>query len=142
MAIATSMVASVPVQDRIARVQRAFLIALLAASVPGLLIGWAAPLVAGTPGAGADPGVVATVRTVFLALGALGLAALGRIPAWAEARWLAWPVLGIAGVKMIVEDLPRSRPATLFLAFALYGAALILVPRLRRRELPGAPRAA
>jgi hypothetical protein len=140
--VATSVVASVPVQDRTARVQRAFLIALLAASVPGLLIGWAAPLVAGTPGAGADPGVVATVRTVFFALGALGLAALGRIPAWAEARWLAWPVLGIAGVKMIVEDLPRSRPATLFLAFALYGAALILVPRLRRRELPGTPRAA
>jgi hypothetical protein len=43
-------------------------------------------------------------------------------------------VLAIAGAKLAVEDLPRSRPATLFLALALYGAALILVPRLRRRE--------
>jgi hypothetical protein len=42
-------------------------------------------------------------------------------------------VLAIAGVKMVLEDLPRSRPATLFLAFALYGGALIVVPRLRRR---------
>ena len=120
---------------------RGALLALVAASATGLLVGWAAPLVAGTPGAGADPGVVATVRTVFLALGALALAALGaRVGPLAEARWLAWPVLGIAGVKMIVEDLPRSRPATLFLAFALYGGALILVPRLRRREPVAAPR--
>jgi len=28
----------------------------------------------------------------------------------------------------------HSRPATMFVALALYGAALILAPRLRRRQ--------
>lgn len=130
----TWAVAGAPAQGRFAHVPRVVLLALVAASAIGLVVGWVAPLVAGMPGAGADPGVVATVRTVFLALGALALAALGRLEPWAEARWLSWPILGIAGVKMIFEDLPRSRPATLFLAFALYGAALILVPRMRRRD--------
>jgi hypothetical protein len=37
-------------------------------------------------------------------------------------------------LKILAEDLPRSRPATLILTFALYGAALILVPRLRHRR--------
>ena len=36
------------------------------------------------------------------------------------------------GVKLLVEDLPRSRPATLFIALALYGGALIVAPRLGR----------
>jgi hypothetical protein len=138
IAVAACGVIRAPVEGRTASVTRVFLLSLLAASACGLLIGWVAPLAAGVPGSGADPGVVATVRTVFLALGALGLAAVGRLPAWTEARWLAWPILGIVGVKMMFEDLRHGRPTTQFLAFALYGAALILVPRLRRRELPAA----
>jgi hypothetical protein len=139
MGAAAWALAGAPAPGRAAHVPRVVLLALLAASVTGLVVGWVAPVVAGTPGAGADPGVIATVRTVFLALGALGLAALARLEPWADARWLSWPILGIAGVKMIVEDLPRSRPATLFVAFALYGAALILVPRMRRREPAARP---
>jgi hypothetical protein len=127
---------TVPVRAAYERGPRVVLLVLLACSAAGLAIGWIAPLVAGSPGAGADAGVVATVRTVVLSLGALGLAAMGRLAACCDARWLAWPVLGLAGVKMVIEDLPRSRPSTLFLAFALYGAALILVPRLRRRPPP------
>jgi len=34
---------------------------------------------------------------------------------------------------MVSQDLQVSRPATLFIAMALYGAALIVAPRLRRR---------
>jgi hypothetical protein len=124
---------SVPARAPLDHAPRLALHVVVATSVAGLLAGWVAPLVAGAPGAGADAGVVATVRTVVLAAGALGLAALGRTEAFGEARWLAWPVLGITGLKLVLEDLPRSRPATLFLAFALYGGALILVPRLRRR---------
>lgn len=128
------LLGGVPVRHAFDRAPRVALLVVVAVSAAGLLIGAAVPLAAGIPGAGADPGIVATVRTVVLALGALGLAAAGRGAVLAEARWLAWPVLGVAGVKLLVEDLPRSRPATLFLAFALYGGALILVPRLRRRE--------
>jgi hypothetical protein len=124
-----------PARHHLDRVPRVALVAVVAASAAGLVIGGIVPLVAGTPPV-ADPGIVATVRTVVLAVGALALAVAGRSEHLAEARWLAWPVLAVAGVKMVVEDLPRSRPATLFLAFALYGGALILVPRLRRRAEP------
>ena len=136
--VASWALGTVSARTALDRVPRVVLLVVLAASVAGLLIGWVGPLVAGTPGSGADAGTIATVRTVVLALGALALAGLGRTDVWAEARWLAWPVLGLAGVKMLVEDLPRSRPGTLFLAFALYGAALIIMPRIRRRGPPSA----
>jgi hypothetical protein len=92
----------------------------------------------------ASAGAVATVRTAVLVGGVLLLAWVGRSDSWLEARWLAYPALAAIGLKMVLEDLPRSRPATLFLAFGLYGMALIVVPRLRRREVstpavPGVP---
>jgi hypothetical protein len=124
-----------PARSALDRAPQLVLLVALAAAAAGLAIGWIVPAVAGTPGAGADAAVVATVRTAVLALGALVLAALGRLPRWGEARWLAWPVLALAGVKLAAQVLDAaSRPATLVLAFALYGAALILVPRLRRRR--------
>jgi hypothetical protein len=45
------------------------------------------------------------------------------------------------GLKLLLEDIGRSRPGSLFLAFAFYGAVLILVPRLRRRAEAPAPTA-
>jgi hypothetical protein len=141
VAVAAWALGAAPVRNPIDRAPRIALLVTLAASAAGLVIGWIAPALAGVPGAGADAGIVATVRIVVLAFGALALAALGRRPSWSDARWLAWPVLALAGGMMIV-DLPRSRPATLFPALALYGATLIVVPRLRRRDVPrvqGAP---
>jgi uncharacterized membrane protein len=91
------------------------------------------PALAGPLGPEANAGVVATVRTAVLASGAILLAWAGRSAAWREAGWLVYPLLVAIGLKLLVEDIARSRPATLFLAFAAYGAALILVPRLRRR---------
>jgi hypothetical protein len=38
------------------------------------------------------------------------------------------------GLKMVVQDFKYSRPATLFIALAVFGAALIIAPRLRRSE--------
>jgi hypothetical protein len=38
----------------------------------------------------------------------------------------------VIGLKMVAQDFKFSRPATLFIALALYGAALIIAPRLRR----------
>jgi hypothetical protein len=35
---------------------------------------------------------------------------------------------------MAAQDFMHSRPATLFVALALYGVALIMAPRLRRRQ--------
>lgn len=126
----------VPVDGKLGRVPRLLFVAALATTAAGALAGLLVPLVAGTPGAGASAGAAATARTAVLVGGALLLALLGRLEGWAPTRWLAWAALVLAGVKILLEDLPRSRPATLFLSFALYGGALILVPRLRRRDGP------
>jgi hypothetical protein len=73
---------------------------------------------------------------VALVAAAVGAAWVGRRPAFAEAGWLAYPLLGFTGLKMLLEDLPRGRPVTLILGFACYGLALILVPRIRGRGRP------
>jgi len=88
----------------------------------------------------AEPGLTATVRTGALAAVALALAWAGRRPRFREAGWLVYPVLITGGIKLLAEDLPRSRPATMFLALAFYGAALIAAPRIaHRRSGPANP---
>jgi hypothetical protein len=105
--------------------------------VAGLAVAILAPAV-GASGPGASPGALATLRTVVLVVAALMVAGLGRRERLLEWAWLAYPILVITGLKMLLEDLPRGRPATLILAFAFYGGALILVPRIRaRRAAPG-----
>ena len=116
------------------RIPRCATIAALAIAASGLVLGWTVPLLAGTPGPTASAGVAATVRTAVLVGGTLLLAWAGTREAWREAGWLAYPVLVLTGLKLVLEDISRSPPATLFVAFGLYGAALILVPRLRRKE--------
>jgi hypothetical protein len=64
------------------------------------------------------------------------MALSSRHPRWPEARWLVYPVLVIAGIKMLLEDFPSGRPLTLFIALALVGGALILVSKvLPRRDV-------
>jgi hypothetical protein len=117
-----------------ARVPRIALLGVLAFAATGVAIGWTVPAMAGVPGHGAAAGEVATVRTALLVAATLLLAWLGRQGGWADAGALAYPALAAAGVKLLLEDVLRSRPATLFVAFACYGIALILVPRLRGRR--------
>jgi hypothetical protein len=104
----------------------------LAIGVAGTAVAWLAPLVGGAA-SGSGPAALATLRTVALVAIALASAWLGRLPRHAEAAWLAYPILGFTGLKVLLEDLKHGRPATLVLAFACYGLALILVPRIRAR---------
>jgi hypothetical protein len=106
---------------------------LLAAVFVWALGGWAVTLGAATATTGADAGVIATVRTVVLAVAALGLAWLGRHERFRESGWLLYPVLVAGGLKLLFDDFPHSDPSTLFVALALYGGALIAAPRLARR---------
>jgi hypothetical protein len=108
-------------------------------SAGGWLIGVIALALPGAPGRAADAGVIATVRTSVLAAAALALAWTGRSERFRESSWLLYPVLAAGGLKLLVEDLPRSRPATLFIALALYGGALIVAPRLVRTRASNAP---
>jgi len=123
----------------LAQVPQLVLDGVVAFSAAGVLIGWIAPAVAGQLGPDASPGAVAAVRTGVLVIGVLALAWAGRSEAWREAGWLAYPLLAAIALKIMTEDLPRSRPAALLFSFALYGAALILVPKLRGKRTPAEP---
>jgi hypothetical protein len=114
------------------RLQRLIIVILLVGGLGGVGISLTGKALAGLPQGGLDPGILATVRTVLLALSALLLAWLGKHARFREWGWLVYPVLCATGLKILVEDLSRSRPATLFLALGIYGCALILSPRLRR----------
>jgi hypothetical protein len=91
--------------------------------------------------AGSDPAALAAIRSGVLAAAALLLAAGKRRPRFLELSWLVGPLLGLGGLKIVFDDLPNGRPATLFLTFALYGLALVFAPRLLR-SAPAATRAA
>ena len=77
-------------------------------------------------------GVLATDRTAVLSVLALGTAWASRWPRFAITGTLVYPVLVFTGLHLVLEDLRHSSPSTLFVAFALYGAALIFAPRLKR----------
>lgn len=114
------------------RALRVVIVLVLLAAAVACTIGLAGPLAAGRGDGSVDPGVYATVSTVVLALAALGVAWLSRQPRFHEWTWLVYPLLVGIGVKMAMQDFKHSKPSTLFIAMALYGAALILAPRLRR----------
>jgi hypothetical protein len=79
-----------------------------------------------------DPAVAAVLRTAILAALALGLALASRRGAWPELGWLVYPLVVLGGVKLLLQDLRHGRPATLVLSLALYGAVLVLAPRLMK----------
>jgi len=94
------------------------------------LFGLAGMLTAAAAARVHDAGLLAALRTAILVALAMGVAALGRRQAASELPWLAYPLLGCAALQIILEDLPNGRPPTMFLAFTLFGAGLLLVPRL------------
>ncbi len=79
-----------------------------------------------------DAGRVAAVRGAVLAAASVLLASLRRLPTLAPLARLTYPVLAIAGLKLLIDDLPHGRPSTLVATFVVYGAALIIVPRVLR----------
>jgi len=80
-----------------------------------------------------DPGVAAVLRTAVLAALALALAWGARRGTWPELGWLVYPLVALGGVKLLLQDLRDGRPATLVVSLALYGAVLVLAPRLMKR---------
>jgi hypothetical protein len=88
--------------------------------------------------AAGDAGIAAALHTAILAALALGLALVARRGTWPELGWLVYPLMALGGVKLLVHDLRDGRPATLALSLVLYGAVLVLAPRLLRTgEAPG-----
>jgi hypothetical protein len=79
-----------------------------------------------------DPGRTAVARGAVLAAASVLLASLRRLLTLAPLARLTYPVLAIAGLKLLIDDLPHGRPSTLVATFVVYGAALIAVPRILR----------
>jgi hypothetical protein len=117
-----------------ARVPRFVIVLVLVLSAGGTLVGYLAPAIGRQPDGSIDAGMLATIRTGVLAIAALVVAWVGRHARFREWDWLVYPLLIGTGVKMAAQDFMHSRPATLFVALALYGAALIMAPRMRRRQ--------
>lgn len=117
------------------RAARATMIALAIFTVAGAIVMSCGPLFARANASG-DAGAVAALRTSVLVVLVVSLAwALGRrrLP---EARWLLSPLLILIGLRLVLDDLPHGRATTLFIAFAAYGTALIVAPRLARSAKP------
>ena len=117
------------------RFPRLLLAVIVAFGAGAFAVGQLRDLVGGGA-ASPDPGAVAAARTAVLAAGRFLLAAIRRRAALPELAWLTYGVLSIGAVKLLVEDLPGGRPATLFVAFAFYGVALLAAPRLLRGAAP------
>jgi hypothetical protein len=96
------------------------------------------PPLAGAAPAIRDPGLLATLRTGILCAAALLLGWAARWERFREARWLVYPALFLAVLKLVVEDARVGRPATLFVSLALCGLAFITAPRLSRQAAPPA----
>jgi hypothetical protein len=135
-AISAWLAARGPAKDggRYASLPRFIVVLVLVLSAGGTLVGCLAPRLARLGDGTVDAGMLATVRTGVLALLPLLVAWIGRHPRAREWSWLVYPLLVGIGLKMVAQDFMRSRPATLFVALARNGTALILAPRLRRRQ--------
>ena len=117
-----------------AKAPRFVIVLVLVLSAGGALVGYLAPAIGRQPDGSMDVGLLATIRTGVLAVAALLVAWIGRHARFREWDWLVYPLLVAIGVKMVAQDFMHGRPATLFVALALYGAALIMAPRMRRRQ--------
>jgi hypothetical protein len=143
-AVATSVfVAALPVAShgrtwgRLSRLPKLLVAALSIFCAGGLAITLGATLLPAGADGSADAASLAVLRTATLAAAAVVLAVASRLDAIVEAGWLVYPFLAAGGLKLLVEDFRVGRPGALVLSFALLGGALILAPRLRRREGEG-----
>ena len=72
----------------------------------------------------------APLRTAMLT--ALAIAAGWAGSRWGrrEMLWLAYPLMVLAGLKLVVEDFQLGRSLTLFASLIFFGGGLIVLPRL------------
>ena len=118
----------------LAGVPQLIVLALSVWEVGGLMVVYLAPALASAGGADANPAILAALRTAVLSAASVTLALSSRFKRWPEARWLVYPVLLVVGFKLVLEDFPNGQPATLFVALALVGSALLLVAKLLSRD--------
>jgi hypothetical protein len=117
-----------------AGVPQLIVLALSVWEVGGLIVVFAAPMIAAAGSAEPNVAALAALRTAVLSVAAATLALSSRHPRWPEARWLAYPLLILVGIKLFAEDFPNGNAASLFVALAFVGTALLLAAKLVPRS--------
>jgi hypothetical protein len=120
------------------RVPSVLVSAVLCWSLAGLLADTFTRLLAGAP-PDRDVAIVASVRTGVLSLLAILSGGLGHRLRLRSIAWLSYPLLVLGGISLALQDFRLGRPVTLFISFAVYGAAMILAPRIGRGGEPTPP---
>ena len=77
-----------------------------------------------------DPARLGAARTIAAVAIAVVLAVTRRTVERPDLTWVATLALVLGGIELALVELPSGRPSTLLVSFVLYGAALIVVPRL------------
>jgi hypothetical protein len=121
-----------PAGLRLSRLILAVVVVLAAAGAAWLALCAVLP-----PARVADAGFRSVARSAVLAGLVLGLAGLAR-RSQAELAGLVWALVALGGANVLLRDFPGGRPSTLVASLALYGALLILVPRLLPARRPPA----
>lgn len=99
-------------------------------------LGLASLVVLGMARAFPEPSALAALRTAILALVTVGAAFLPRWVATSETGWLVYPLLGLTALKVLLQDLPSGKPLPLAIAFACFGVALVVAPRILKGTRP------
>lgn len=109
---------------------------LTTAGLAVLGLGAAILKLAGGPLAGpaesVDAAMVAVMRTVVIALAIIALVVATKRWGRPEFLWISFPLILFGAAKLLFEDLPRGRPATVTVGLVAYGLALLLASRFRR----------
>ncbi|HEY5657880.1 MAG TPA: hypothetical protein VIY27_08825 [Myxococcota bacterium] len=113
---------------------RAILGALVVWSVTGMVASWLGRPAIAASAYGSQAAFVTSSRTGIIALAAVALAWAGRRWSLQELLWLVYPVLVAGGLKLLWQDFHLDEPVALCVALAAYGSALILTPRLMKKE--------
>ena len=121
---------------RLSLVPKLVVLCSLCLGVGGILVTLVAAIAQVGQGEVVDAQALSAIRTGVLAASALVLATLCRARRFAEAYWVVYPLLVVAGIKLLAADLRHGRPVTVFASLVLYGIALIVAPRLARRRSP------
>ncbi len=136
LAISFGVVAALAAWMMAARAESQIFRTAMAAVLAWLSVGITAGMLAaayhGVFGAAANHAYCGTLRTIVLALAALGLAWAGT--RWKAAEWthLIYPTMALGAWRLVMDDLHQDRKAALFLSLLVYGAVLTLLPQLRR----------
>ncbi len=140
VAAATVACLFIPVAQRserwgtFANMPQIIVLALATWEVGGLMIAVAASLLAGSGEDAPNPAYLAALRSAVLSMAAITMAVSSRFRRWPESGYLVYPLLLLVCIKLFIEDFGYGHPASLFVALAFIGSALVLTARLLKRR--------